>query len=333
MARPDLAVFVNTGDGDCCSIGAAHWIHAIRYNMNLTVMLHDNQIYGLTKKQASPTSPIGTAQQHHAARLISGGAAAAAGDARGAERLVRGAGGRLDSRGALRHPARGLPSPRLLVRAHPAALPGMAAEDVRAVHPGPAAGASCCTTSAACRSARATARSTATSRNTTRATSAARARSPPGTTRSRWASFTTTPTCPVTRTCATPASCARPERIRAGLEAEFDKFTIWPQRPAARACRRRAPARPRLTTRQAARQHTMHVAHHDQFAFYLLRGVASPSPGRAGGYRAGTDRGARAAAGAVRALSRPRGPAPRFSAGADAGRGGREPFGWPRPLW
>jgi 2-oxoglutarate ferredoxin oxidoreductase subunit beta len=60
MARPDLTVFVNTGDGDCCSIGAAHWIHAIRYNMNLTVFLHDNQIYGLTKKQVSPTTPIGT---------------------------------------------------------------------------------------------------------------------------------------------------------------------------------------------------------------------------------------------------------------------------------
>jgi 2-oxoglutarate ferredoxin oxidoreductase subunit beta len=60
MARPDLNVFVNTGDGDCCSIGAAHWIHAIRYNMNMTVMLHDNQIYGLTKKQASPTTPRGT---------------------------------------------------------------------------------------------------------------------------------------------------------------------------------------------------------------------------------------------------------------------------------
>ncbi len=60
MARPELTVFVNTGDGDLCSIGAAHWIHAIRYNMNLTVFLHDNQIYGLTKKQASPTSPIGT---------------------------------------------------------------------------------------------------------------------------------------------------------------------------------------------------------------------------------------------------------------------------------
>ena len=59
MARPDLTVFVNTGDGDCCSIGAAHWIHAVRYNMNMTVFLHDNQIYGLTKMQASPTSPRG----------------------------------------------------------------------------------------------------------------------------------------------------------------------------------------------------------------------------------------------------------------------------------
>lgn len=59
MARPDLEVFVNTGDGDCCSIGAAHWLHALRYNMNLTVMLHDNQVYGLTKMQASPTSPLG----------------------------------------------------------------------------------------------------------------------------------------------------------------------------------------------------------------------------------------------------------------------------------
>lgn len=59
MARKDLDVFVNTGDGDCCSIGAAHWIHAIRYNMNMTVFLHDNQIYGLTKMQVSPTSPKG----------------------------------------------------------------------------------------------------------------------------------------------------------------------------------------------------------------------------------------------------------------------------------
>ncbi len=60
MSRPELDVFVSTGDGDCLSIGAAHWIHAVRYNMDLTVLLHDNRIYGLTKKQASPTSPIGT---------------------------------------------------------------------------------------------------------------------------------------------------------------------------------------------------------------------------------------------------------------------------------
>jgi hypothetical protein len=42
MARPDLHVFVNTGDGDNCSIGTAHWIHAIRYNMNMTMILHDS---------------------------------------------------------------------------------------------------------------------------------------------------------------------------------------------------------------------------------------------------------------------------------------------------
>ena len=59
MARPDLHVFVNTGDGDCCSIGTAHWIHAIRYNMNMTVLMHDNRLYGLTKNQVSPTSPQG----------------------------------------------------------------------------------------------------------------------------------------------------------------------------------------------------------------------------------------------------------------------------------
>ncbi len=59
MRRPDLHVFVNTGDGDCCSIGTAHWIHAIRMNMDFTCMLHDNSIYGLTKMQVSPTTPVG----------------------------------------------------------------------------------------------------------------------------------------------------------------------------------------------------------------------------------------------------------------------------------
>lgn len=59
LRRPDLHVFVNTGDGDCCSIGTAHWIHAVRNNMDLTLLLHDNEIYGLTKMQMSPTSPRG----------------------------------------------------------------------------------------------------------------------------------------------------------------------------------------------------------------------------------------------------------------------------------
>lgn len=63
--RPDLNVFVVTGDGDCCSIGTAHWIHALRYNMNMTVLLLDNSIYGLTKKQTSPTSAKGTKSNTH----------------------------------------------------------------------------------------------------------------------------------------------------------------------------------------------------------------------------------------------------------------------------
>jgi 2-oxoglutarate ferredoxin oxidoreductase subunit beta len=63
--RPDLHVFVVTGDGDCCSIGAGHWLHGVRYNMNMTVLLLDNNIYGLTKKQTSPTSAFGTKTATH----------------------------------------------------------------------------------------------------------------------------------------------------------------------------------------------------------------------------------------------------------------------------
>ncbi len=55
--RPELHVFVVTGDGDCCAIGTAHWIHAVRYNMKMTVIMLDNNIYGLTKMQSSPTTP------------------------------------------------------------------------------------------------------------------------------------------------------------------------------------------------------------------------------------------------------------------------------------
>jgi len=59
LSRPDLNVFVTMGDGDCCSIGAGHWIHATRYNLNMVAMMFDNAVYGLTKNQTSPTSPQG----------------------------------------------------------------------------------------------------------------------------------------------------------------------------------------------------------------------------------------------------------------------------------
>ena len=65
--RPDLHVFVSTGDGDCCAIGTAHWIHAIRYNMKMTVMLFDNNVYGLTKMQTSPTSRLTQKSNTHPA--------------------------------------------------------------------------------------------------------------------------------------------------------------------------------------------------------------------------------------------------------------------------
>lgn len=63
--RHDLSIFVVTGDGDCCAIGAGHWIHALRYNMKMTVLLLDNNIYGLTKKQTSPTTPAQTRTNTH----------------------------------------------------------------------------------------------------------------------------------------------------------------------------------------------------------------------------------------------------------------------------
>jgi 2-oxoglutarate ferredoxin oxidoreductase subunit beta len=63
--RPDLHIWVATGDGDCCSIGAGHWIHAVRYNMDMTVMVFDNGTYGLTKNQTSPTSPVGFVSNTH----------------------------------------------------------------------------------------------------------------------------------------------------------------------------------------------------------------------------------------------------------------------------
>jgi 2-oxoglutarate/2-oxoacid ferredoxin oxidoreductase subunit beta len=58
-SRPDLSVWVVTGDGDALSIGGNHLIHALRRNVNVKILLFNNQIYGLTKGQYSPTSELG----------------------------------------------------------------------------------------------------------------------------------------------------------------------------------------------------------------------------------------------------------------------------------
>src|SRR3954449_3610381 len=57
--RPDLDIWVITGDGDALSIGGNHFIHLLRRNVNLKILLFNNQIYGLTKGQYSPTSELG----------------------------------------------------------------------------------------------------------------------------------------------------------------------------------------------------------------------------------------------------------------------------------
>ncbi|MEE9296165.1 MAG: 2-oxoacid:ferredoxin oxidoreductase subunit beta [Phycisphaerae bacterium] len=58
-ARPDLSVWLTTGDGDALSIGGNHLLHAIRRNIDINILLFNNRIYGLTKGQYSPTSEIG----------------------------------------------------------------------------------------------------------------------------------------------------------------------------------------------------------------------------------------------------------------------------------
>lgn len=59
LANPDLSVWVITGDGDSMAIGGNHFIHAIRRNVDLNILLFNNEIYGLTKGQFSPTSKLG----------------------------------------------------------------------------------------------------------------------------------------------------------------------------------------------------------------------------------------------------------------------------------
>lgn len=60
LANPELSVWVVTGDGDSMAIGGNHFIHSLRRNLNINILLFNNKIYGLTKGQYSPTSPKGS---------------------------------------------------------------------------------------------------------------------------------------------------------------------------------------------------------------------------------------------------------------------------------
>lgn len=59
LAKPDLKVIVVSGDGDATAIGGNHFIHAARRNLDITVIVYNNHIYGMTGGQASPTTPVG----------------------------------------------------------------------------------------------------------------------------------------------------------------------------------------------------------------------------------------------------------------------------------
>ena len=59
LANPELTVLINSGDGDCFGEGGNHFIHGVRRNADVTLMMHNNQIYGLTQGQGSPTSDPG----------------------------------------------------------------------------------------------------------------------------------------------------------------------------------------------------------------------------------------------------------------------------------
>jgi 2-oxoglutarate ferredoxin oxidoreductase subunit beta len=66
LANHNLKILVNSGDGDCYGEGGNHFMHAIRRNIDITLLVHNNKVYGLTKGQASPTSDLGmiTKLQH-----------------------------------------------------------------------------------------------------------------------------------------------------------------------------------------------------------------------------------------------------------------------------
>ena len=119
LANPELDVWVVGGDGDMLSIGGNHLMHALRRNVDLTILLFNNEIYGLTKGQYSPTSRIGTRSPSTPGGSID---RPGLGPAPGAGRRcpVRGARHRHPAEGAARHPqARARPQGRGARRDHP----------------------------------------------------------------------------------------------------------------------------------------------------------------------------------------------------------------------
>lgn len=70
VANPDLAVWQISGDGDGLAIGGNHFIHAMRRNIDINMILLNNRIYGLTKGQYSPTSPRGLSASRHLMALL-----------------------------------------------------------------------------------------------------------------------------------------------------------------------------------------------------------------------------------------------------------------------
>ncbi len=72
LANHDMHVFAVAGDGDCYGEGGNHLLHAIRRNINVKLFVHDNQVYGLTKGQASPTSMEGMVTKNQPAGALSG---------------------------------------------------------------------------------------------------------------------------------------------------------------------------------------------------------------------------------------------------------------------
>ena len=130
VSRPDLSVWVVTGDGDALSIGGNHLIHALRRNVNLKILLFNNRIYGLTKGQYSPTSEEGKVTKSTPAGL---GGPPVQPDLAGAGRRgdVRRAGAGLRPQEPDRGPEGGGRAPRLRARRDLPGLPDLQRRQLR----------------------------------------------------------------------------------------------------------------------------------------------------------------------------------------------------------